>query len=92
MKDAAKIGEGHFLQAHRPRKTRRNDGRQTKWDGHRMWIVAIPSIHGTADFYRARLKKILDGRSVLRYSSVSLQMGTSWTKSDVRKERIDFRL
>jgi len=29
MKDAAKIEEGHFLQAHRPRKTQRNDGRRS---------------------------------------------------------------
>lgn len=43
-------------------------------------------IHKTTDFYRVRLKKnSCRPNSVLRYSSVSLQMGTSWTKE--RREK-----
>lgn len=90
MKDAAKIGEGHFLQAHRPRKTRRaGDGPPD----HRMWIVVIPSMHRTADFYRARLKKILAGQPVF---CDTVQWVFKWKhrgqENDVRKERVDFLL
>jgi len=55
MKDAVKIEEGHFLQAHRPRKTQRNDGRRSGT------AAGPPDVDrgDSLDTQRTALKKIL---------------------------------
>lgn len=82
--DAVRIGEGHFLQAHRPRKTRL--GKRRRREMKRTGVVGPPDVgrdsldtreKERANFYRVS-KKILNGRTLFCATApVSLQLAAS---------------